>query len=111
MKIASSGALLWKIFGISSEEKVGKVRVMFSNRSQSAPKLEDNVGKNNFGALKSHVATHQDSGSSSTMKGVRKNTLQRTGGLCSADTEFAAGVAAVGTHGAPGPSSGPGTCG
>lgn len=85
MKIASSGALLWKIFGISSEKKVGKVRVMFSNRSQSAPKLEDNVGKSNFGALKSHVATHQDSGSSSTTKGVRKNTLRRTGALCSAD--------------------------
>jgi len=59
---------------------------MFSNSSQSAPVLEDNMGKSRFRAPKSYVAAHQDSGWSSARKGTWwKSTLRRTRDPCLAD--------------------------
>lgn len=50
---------------------------MFSSRSWLAPELEDNVGESHFSTPQSHVATHRDSGLSST----RKILLQRGGAV------------------------------
>lgn len=65
------GFALENIWNIFMEEQIGKVRVMFSKRSWSAPELEDNMGQSHFSALESHVVTQQDSSLSS----VRESTL------------------------------------
>lgn len=114
MKIASSGALLWKISGIFSEDKKkkkGKVRVMFSNRRQSAPELEDNLGRSHFQCFETTHGRSAGFGSGLREEGRVEEHPAGHGGVPALQTDQLWGrVLALGTRGAPSPCSNPGTC-
>lgn len=84
----------------------GKVRVMFSNRRQSAPELEDTVGTSRFQCSAITRGCSPGFGSELRKEGRTEERPGEDGGavLCG----LAESGATVETRGAPGPSSNPG---